>query len=267
MHVGVYLVMLKEIFAERKKKDPKYSLRTFAKQLHVSPSNLSEILNGKKNLSDKMAKSMAFDLGFKGREKDVFLTSALEYRTRNPSLKNQHHTSLKRILNKKPHLLEKNEMETVNSWVYFALLELMTFHDFDHTSLWLSRKLMMDLRNIESHLQALVTLGWVEKNKDRYQIKVQSAESANDFPSAAIRQYHQSVLKQAMVTLEVQPVDKREYQSAVLGFSRKNTQKAKRSIREFFDQFCLEFGNAEDVERDEVCQLAIQFYPLTSDKG
>lgn len=266
MHIGVYLVMLKEIFSERKKKDPKYSLRKFAKQLRISPSNLSEILNGKKNLSDKMAKSIAFDLGFKGSEKDAFLTSALEHRTRNASLKNQHHTSLKRILNNKPHVLEKNEMEAVNSWVYFAILELMMFHDFDHTALWLSRKLTLDLKNIESHLQVLVSLGWIEQRNNRYQIKVQSVESANDYPSAAIRQYHQSVLKQGMKSLEAQPVEKREYQSAVFGFSRKNTQKAKRSIREFFDQFCLEFGNCDDLERDEVCQLAIQFYPLTSDE-
>ncbi|MBS1969560.1 MAG: hypothetical protein JSU04_04610 [Bdellovibrionales bacterium] len=50
------------IFNERKEKNPRYSLRAFARSLGVSSGQLSEILSGKRPLSHKLARRISIAL-------------------------------------------------------------------------------------------------------------------------------------------------------------------------------------------------------------
>jgi transcriptional regulator with XRE-family HTH domain len=50
------------IFNERKDKNPRYSLRAFARSLGVSSGQLSEILSGKRPLSHKLARRISIAL-------------------------------------------------------------------------------------------------------------------------------------------------------------------------------------------------------------
>lgn len=69
-----YLMM---IFNERKDKNPRYSLRAFARSLGVSSGQLSEILSGKRPLSHKLARRIAIALALTEEEsqKLIFLVS------------------------------------------------------------------------------------------------------------------------------------------------------------------------------------------------
>jgi transcriptional regulator with XRE-family HTH domain len=46
-----YINIIQQELTNRKAKDPNYSLRSFAKDLELSPSSLSELFNGKHHLS------------------------------------------------------------------------------------------------------------------------------------------------------------------------------------------------------------------------
>ncbi|WP_413291098.1 helix-turn-helix transcriptional regulator [Bdellovibrio sp. HCB337] len=65
------------IFNERKEKNPRYSLRAFARSLGVSSGQLSEILSGKRPLSHKLARriSIALALTEDESQKLIFLVS------------------------------------------------------------------------------------------------------------------------------------------------------------------------------------------------
>jgi transcriptional regulator with XRE-family HTH domain len=64
-------------FNDRKDKNPRYSLRAFARSLGVSSGQLSEILSGKRPLSHKLARriSMALALTEEESQKLIFLVS------------------------------------------------------------------------------------------------------------------------------------------------------------------------------------------------
>jgi len=64
-------------FNERKDKNPRYSLRAFARSLGVSSGQLSEILSGKRPLSHKLARriSIALTLTEVEAQKLIFLVS------------------------------------------------------------------------------------------------------------------------------------------------------------------------------------------------
>ncbi len=60
-----YREILKAEFNQRRKTDPFYSLRSFAKDLDVTHQHLSLILKGKRGLSKLKAEFIATHLGFK----------------------------------------------------------------------------------------------------------------------------------------------------------------------------------------------------------
>jgi plasmid maintenance system antidote protein VapI len=74
---NVSLTILNETFSEKKKRNPNYSLRAFARDLEISASNLSTILNGKKRLSSEQACRIAVRLQFSKEQFFEFVTSTL----------------------------------------------------------------------------------------------------------------------------------------------------------------------------------------------
>ena len=50
-------------FTSRCKRNPRYSMRAFAKQLDMDPSSVSQLLSGKRNASKKMVKRITACVG------------------------------------------------------------------------------------------------------------------------------------------------------------------------------------------------------------
>lgn len=70
-----YRDILKNQLRRRQELNPKYSLRSFASRLEISPSKLSEIMSGKKRLSVERAEMILSRLGLEVREAELFVLS------------------------------------------------------------------------------------------------------------------------------------------------------------------------------------------------
>lgn len=68
-----YRSLLKEAFSKRCASRPQYSLRAFARDVQLSPSFLSRIFNGKRELTTARAEVVAGLLGWEGEQKDLFV--------------------------------------------------------------------------------------------------------------------------------------------------------------------------------------------------
>ena len=77
-----YVVLLKQGFELRKKRNPRYSLRKYAKDLGLTPMHLSYILRGQRGLSRKKAEPIIqfLRLSFADRKKFLLLVSVLSGR-------------------------------------------------------------------------------------------------------------------------------------------------------------------------------------------
>src|SRR4051812_3874208 len=71
----------------RQQRNSNYSLRAFARDLGVSASRLSEILNSTGGLSEKTALAVALKLKLKPSEKKYWLDLVLASSARNPKVK------------------------------------------------------------------------------------------------------------------------------------------------------------------------------------
>lgn len=70
-----YREILSREFQKRRERNANYSLRSFARDLDLAPSRLSEILNYKQGLSQEKAKEVCQALPISNYEKEVFLLS------------------------------------------------------------------------------------------------------------------------------------------------------------------------------------------------
>lgn len=72
-NIGTFL---KNEFIDRQKKNQNYSLRAFSRDLDLSPSFLSDVMNGKKKISIDNALEVSRSLGWSWRESQLFLQTA-----------------------------------------------------------------------------------------------------------------------------------------------------------------------------------------------
>ena len=57
-----YRLELKQVFQERRGRNPRYSLRSYARDLDLGVATLSQVLSGKRHLSVKNAKKVVYKL-------------------------------------------------------------------------------------------------------------------------------------------------------------------------------------------------------------
>lgn len=72
---NTYHEVLMEKFEQKKKNNPSFSLRAFARFLEMSPSKLSQILNSKQGLTIPYAEKICQKLNLSEQEKNWFCDS------------------------------------------------------------------------------------------------------------------------------------------------------------------------------------------------
>jgi uncharacterized protein (TIGR02147 family) len=70
--VPAYRDILKEEFSQRRRRNPRYSLRAFARDLKLSPSMLCDVINGNHGLSRAGASKVAQALNLNPQESEFF---------------------------------------------------------------------------------------------------------------------------------------------------------------------------------------------------
>lgn len=114
-----YREILREQLKRRQELNPRFSLRSFAVKLGISPSKISEVFSGKKKLSHARLEEIAKKLNLKGPQKEIFLLSAeLE------STKSNNKEELQIKLKKLAHDINAEKTNQRNAWYFGAIKTL-----------------------------------------------------------------------------------------------------------------------------------------------
>lgn len=260
-----YIDILNEQLEVRSAKNSSYSLRAFARDLELSPSRLSQILNKKKGLSEEAAVALAEKLGLSDREQSYFVLSAKSQHSRSLKVKAEATKDLKDIMSPKLKSMPINnrEFELAHSWYHMAILELMELRDCEHSPEWFAKKLNIKKIIVKNALERLEKIGWIKLQNGSYCANFEANESPNDLPSDAIKKFHDDMLKKAEAALFTDDINHREFQNMTLAFSLAQMQEAKEAIRSFQKEFAKKFY-PDTQERDSVYQLSVQLFRLDS---
>jgi len=83
----IHVQMLERELEMRQAQNSGYSLRAFSRDLDLSPSLLSEVMAGKKGLSESRAKKILGRLGLTPYDQQVFHLSTLAHHARNAKMR------------------------------------------------------------------------------------------------------------------------------------------------------------------------------------
>ena len=241
---------VKELFLSKKKKNSSYSLRSFARDLKIDPSSLSQCLRRKRKFTDNQIMDLSTKLGLNLIEKEKFL---FRYNVQDNSQKLELALLLK----------EEKHFKIIAHWEYFAVLSVIDIIPPSCSDKnFICEKLNLTTEKVEEVLSDLKEAGLIAFDENHQKIYKTSAhiETSDNVQSEALRISYIEGFELAERKIQEVPIDQRDYSQTTLTISSHQIKEAKQDIEKFRKKF---FNKYEKIKGDQVYQLNIQLFPLT----
>lgn len=258
-----YRDILRNELAVRCERNPRYSLRAFARDCDLSPSQLSEVLRGHHHLSPQSGARISENLNYSEDEKRYFLDLIQLHTGKSAALRRQAEIRLQRYRQDASVLqLAQDRFQLIADWYHLAILELMNLPSFTQCNNWIAEALDVSVAEVAAALERLERLGLVSWKGNKLELAASRTNTGDGTPSAAIKKFHHQILQKAGEALYSQSVDKRESCSVVLSLTTPQIAEVKTRIRQFKQDLCDELNKSPT--RDEVYCLTIQLFGLSN---
>ncbi len=245
---------LSEELRRRVRLNPRYSLRSFAKHLRLSPGALSEILRGRRDLSLKSVPSVAKAIGLNSSETAHLMQIAQLAKAKEILAQTAEDKSRER------KTVNEDMFNLIADWYHFALLNLLECEGFEWQDQWISRRLNITRIQAKMAMDLLLRLGLIVRKGRQFEGSSSEFASTSDVPSAAIRDYHRQILEKAAQALEAQTVDEREISGSGLALDVARLPALKKELSDFQDRILDKYSKGK---KTEVYFLEIALFKLT----
>lgn len=250
-----YLHKLREVFSQKQRVNPRYSMRSYARFLEIHSSHLSAIFNEKRALPLKKVEVVAEKLELSPKEKKEFLNSILE--------KNKKNKKLKITKTNKKVLKEEAAYRIIAEWEHYAVLNLLKLQDFQSCYSWMAARLGIKLSRVKVVVENLIVSEILERNvHGDLQRKTLALDTSDDIASEALKKAHSEHCDLAKEKLYTVDVLKRNYSTVTFSINPKDLAEIKKIIYEFEEKM----SQFERKDAQEVYQMGIQLFPLSSIK-
>jgi uncharacterized protein (TIGR02147 family) len=255
-----YRAFLSEELVRRIRINSSYSQRSFARQLGLSPGELSEVIRGKRPLSLKSALRIARGLGLSSVEtRQLLLLVQME---KNKELGGE---GLAEIgLDRPPaptKLFSMDVFSVISDWYHFAILSLAECEKFRWDPKWIAQRLGIGAAEVRIAIERLTRVGLLEESGGRLRTTHGNLASPDGISSEAIRAYHRQVLQKAEQALETQPIEEREIAGISVAIARRSVGDFKKDVSRFLDEMGVKYGSSS--KKQEVYQLEVALFRLT----
>ncbi len=254
-----FRAVLESEFIQRQAIDPQFSLRRFAAELTMSPSALSEILNGKHGLSRRGATKVAARLGYDAANSAAFVDLVARTCGRRSKERaiaearvNARNLSVKR--------LSEDALKFVTEWYHHAILVLPAVASAAMGPSAIAMRYGLSVEIAQGALRRLIRLGLLRKVQGRLVPSDQHFATTDDVPSHAIKQCNAQILRRALQAVVRQRVEEREIASMVMAIRREDIPRAKEMLKEFRRKFCQDLEVSQGA--DHVYALSLAFFNL-----
>lgn len=264
-----YRDTLKEYLLIKKEINPDYSLRSFARDLDMPSSNLSNVLKGIQGLSKTSATKIVEKLRIEGEEKDLFVDSVLALDARSNKEKILARGRLnKRTQDPSKRIIQEDYFKLISEWYYFTILELITLKEFNSEHSWIAENLEIEESLVDSAMERLVRLNLITKVNGVYESTNAQLKTNSDLPSISIKKHNMQILKKASDAIMNQNVAKREISTLTVAINNEDLDFVKNEIREFKAKLNKDLmTRAAKKGANRVYCLSMQFFDLLKGKS
>lgn len=244
-----FRAVLRDELARRCTDNARYSLRAFARDLGTDHSSLSQVLRGRRALTEAAIRRFGAALGLEPGELDALVAFEQRHPGRAPA------PNQVKVLRD----LTDDMLAVVSEPEHFALLELVALETFRPDVRWIGRVLGLEPERVNLALQRLLRLELLHMKSATEWI-----DCSGDLVVSA-RGLEGRLLRELALRLERGAADpgEREYSSTVLSIDRADLPRVRERLARCRDEILslLEGGDA----RDAVYRLELAFLPLSKD--
>lgn len=241
-----FRLFLQQEFVSRCRKNPRYSLRAFAKSLSIEPSPLSAILRGKRPITEKMKKRLGLAIGIPLESLSQFTKSEA-----NPGTEFQQ--------------LTLDSYAIISDWYHYAILELIRLKSFKPDLTFISKTLSISKTEAHIAIERLQRVGLLEiKSNGKWVDTSTNGLATNindDLTSQASKKLQKQILEMAIQALETLPTHVRNHTSITMAINPEDLPEAKMRIKNFRRELCDFFER--NKKPTQVYNLGISLYPVT----
>jgi uncharacterized protein (TIGR02147 family) len=244
--------LLQEELLKRCRKNPSYSLRSFAKYLGIGHSALTEMLNGKRSITKKSMEKLGLVLGLSMNELEGYKMSANCSQTEAEKQQASYQQ------------LTIDQFAIMSDWYHYAILELIKIKDFPHTTNDFARALGITKSESNIAVERLFRIGLLEKNEEGSFVEINNGFATNisgNLSSAGSKKLQKQILEQSIDALMTLPIEVRNHTSMTMAIDPKLLPEAIEKIKKFRRELS-EFLETSGTPT-EVYQFSLSLFPVT----
>jgi uncharacterized protein (TIGR02147 family) len=259
-----YITCLEEEFARRCERNPRYSLRAFARALGVSDGALSEIFHGKRIPRPSTLQRIFMKLALTPEDQRRFTASIGDIQ-RSRGL--QRISPVFRFAPEQVPAVRDWSLEmfrVISDWYHLAIVELTYVEGFRPEPAWIAGQLGISIPETRQAIRRLLELGILEERDGALRKSDEQTTTADKhLTTPALRRYQRQVLEKARDSLENDPIDRRSMTGMTFAIDPALLPEAKRKIEKFTQELTRFL---ESKSRRRVYQMAIALYPLQKEQ-
>lgn len=247
---------------QRKSANSLYSLRSMSQQLGISPTTLSDVIKGKKKLSEKKGLEISKKLKLNVKEDKYFQTLLHYENSQDENLKALLESQLK-VMN--PTLRQKSDLNdeyfiVLSEWHHVAILELTNLFPRSLNANIVSKQLNITLTEAETALNLLEKMMLLRRHENTY-VKTKSQFTFNsEISNHALRNFHHAMLAKAQVAIVEQTNKEKFIGSETFALAVDDLSEAKEIIENCFQQLLRLSANSS--VKTKVYHAGIQLFQL-----
>ncbi|MGK5085412.1 TIGR02147 family protein [Bdellovibrionota bacterium FG-1] len=238
---------LKQEFNRRKKKNSRYSIRSFARDLKIDPTALSRILAGARAIGSKTAQRILLHLKLDPATRETLLHSLVAPEDHAVPVDADYVE------------LTADQMDRMDEWIYSAILELARSKSVRKDLTGMADYFGIPIAQAEKYVNVLLDIGLLRRTENGFR-KLHDKATAPKINSAALKRIFSGYIDRAKAALENHPDDSHDISGITLLISRDKLAEAPKRIKEFRRSLAhfIESDEGEDLYRINVQLFALK---------
>jgi uncharacterized protein (TIGR02147 family) len=258
---------LKDDLAQRKARNPGFSIRSMAAKLQIDSSMLIRIFNEKRNISPNVLPKFITFLGLRSKEAEYFGHLVKFCQAKSERERLAEYNILVKLRSGRMKEVPKAQHAFYEEWYFSAIRELLRYIPFTGDYHTLSRMLepAITVHEAKRAITLLLRLGFIDKIGDAYVVRDNSISTGERWHGTAVQRFHHETLVKALEGLDRIPRKERDYSTMTMCYSSEGYKK----VRELLKRTREELTRIEeaDRERNRVYQINMQLFPLSKSLG
>ena len=260
-----YRDFLRDAYEERHSGDWRFSHRYIADRAGFDSSMFNKILQGKRNLTERMVKVFADIFCSDDREKAYFANMVAFNQAKTHSESRQYLEKLVATKECKVEDLAKDQFEYFDHWYHAVIRELVTFYPYvgDDAALGLLVRPPITASQVKSSIALLERLSMIRKNPETgfYEQMQGLISSGSESFSTAVNSYIQQNLDVAQTAMDRFAKGERNLSTLAFACDESTYDELVEMVRRFRREILAKVSQCGKPNR--VFQLGMQLFPLS----